>query len=102
MATKTAIEKGEERSIKRQEPGALKEWGGGVMGMFTDLTRFLSDVRAEMKKVVAPSAKEVRVTTSVVIVATFLFALFFFIVDGIFNALIYGPQGILGKLGGLR
>jgi preprotein translocase SecE subunit len=100
MATKTAIEKSEERSIKRQEPGALKEWRGGVMTMFTDLTRFLSDVRAEMKKVVSPSAKEVRVTTGVVIIATFLFALYFFIVDGIFNALIYGPHGILSKLGG--
>jgi preprotein translocase subunit SecE len=99
MATKTAIEKGEERSVKRQEPGALKEFGGGAMGMFTDLTRFLSDVRAEMKKVVAPSAKEVRVTTSVVIVAVFLFGLYFFLVDGFFKVAVYG---LLGKLGGLQ
>jgi preprotein translocase subunit SecE len=99
MATKTAVEKGEERSVKRQEPGALKEFGGGAMGMFTDLTRFLSDVRAEMKKVVAPSAKEVRVTTSVVIVAVFLFGLYFFLVDGFFKVAVYG---LLGKLGGLQ
>jgi preprotein translocase subunit SecE len=99
MATKTAIEKGEERSLKRQEPGALQEWGGGVMGMFTDLTRILSDVRAEMKKVVAPSAKEVRVTTSVVIVAVFLFGLYFFLVDAFFKTAVYG---LLEKLGGLQ
>jgi preprotein translocase SecE subunit len=100
MATKVALEKSEQRSAKPKEPGAMTEFGGGAMNMFTDLTRFLSDVRSEMKKVVSPSAKEVRVTTGVVIIATFLFALYFFIVDGIFNALIYGPHGILSKLGG--
>ena len=31
MATNTAIKKGEERSAKRQEPGALVEFGGGAM-----------------------------------------------------------------------
>jgi preprotein translocase subunit SecE len=100
MATKTEIEKGAERSAKRQEPGALKEMGGNALGVFSDFTGFLRDVRAEMKKVVTPTAKEVRVTTSVVIVATFLFGLFFFIVDSIFNTVILGPHGILTKLGG--
>jgi preprotein translocase subunit SecE len=97
MATKTAIEKGEERSAKRQEPGALKEMGGNALGMFNDFTGFLRDVRAEMKKVVWPAWKEVRVTTGVVIVATFLFGLFFFIVDYIFRV---GVYGLLGRLGG--
>ena len=32
MATKTALEKGDERSAKRQEPGALTEFGGDAMG----------------------------------------------------------------------
>jgi len=113
MATKTAIERGEERSAKRQEPGALAEFGGGAMNMgqnfagflhdtWNDLTGFLRDVRAEMKKVVTPGWKEVRATTTVVIVATFLFGLFFFIVDTIFNTAILGPHGILSKLGGLQ
>jgi preprotein translocase subunit SecE len=102
MATKTAIEKGEERSAKRQEPGALAEFGGGAMGKWNELTGFLRDVRAEMRKVVTPSWKEVKVTTAVVIVATFLFGLFFFIVDNIFNAAITGPHGLLSKLGGLQ
>ena len=102
MATKTAIEKGEQRSAKKQEPGALQEFGGNAMGTFGKFTGFLRDVRAEMRKVVAPTWKEVRVTTGVVIIATFLFGFFFFLVDSIFNAAILGPHGILSKLGGLQ
>jgi preprotein translocase SecE subunit len=52
-----------------------------------------------MRKVVAPSRKEVQVTTSVVIVAVFLFGLFFFVVDWIFNI---GVHQFLTKLGGLQ
>jgi len=99
MATKTAIEKGDERSAKRQQPGALAEFGGGAMGKWTEFTSFLRDVRAEMRKVVWPQWKEVRVTTGVVIVTTFLFALYFFIVDGIFKVAVYG---LLGKMGGMQ
>ena len=99
MATKTAMEKGDERSAKRQAPGALAEFGGGALSKWTEFTSFLRDVRAEMRKVVTPSPKEVRVTTGVVIVAVFLFGLFFFIVDGIFRVAVYG---LLGKLGGLQ
>ena len=73
MATKTAIERGEERSAKRQEPGALAEFGGSAMGKWNEFTGFLSDVRAEMRKVVSPSWKEVKTTTGVVIIAVFLF-----------------------------
>ena len=81
MATKSAIERGEERSAKRQEPNALQEFGGGVLGKWNEFTRFLSDVRAEMRKVVAPSRKEVQGTTTVVIITVFLFGLFFWVVD---------------------
>ena len=96
MATKMAIQKSDDRS------GALQEFGGNAMGGINKFTGFLRDVRAEMRKVVTPTAKEVRVTTGVVIVATFLFGLFFFIVDSIFDAAILGPHGILSKLGGLQ
>ena len=99
MATKTAMEKGEERSAKRQQPGAFAEFGGGALGRWTEFTSFLRDVRAEMRKVVTPSPKEVRVTTGVVIVAVFLFGLFFFIVDSFFRIAVYG---LLGRLGGLQ
>ena len=69
------------------------------MSTWTNFTRFLSDVRAEMRKVVVPSRKEVKVTTSVVIVAVFIFGMFFFVVDWIFNI---GIHELLVKLGGLQ
>jgi preprotein translocase subunit SecE len=47
------------------------------------LTEFLKDVRAEMRKVVAPSLQEVISNTSVVLVAVFLFAAYFFLVDSV-------------------
>ena len=42
---------------------------------------FYNDVRTEMKKVTAPSLKEVQSTTVVVIVTVFLFAAYFWAVD---------------------
>ena len=42
---------------------------------------FYNDVRTEMKKVTAPSWKEVRATTTVVIITVFLFGFYFWIVD---------------------
>jgi preprotein translocase subunit SecE len=67
------------------------------MGAWNKLTRFLSDVRAEMRKVVAPTRKEVQATTSVVIITVFIFGFFFFVVDLIYNRAL---QLILTKLGG--
>jgi preprotein translocase subunit SecE len=42
---------------------------------------FYNDVRAEMRKVTAPSWKEVRATTTVVVITVFIFAVYFWIVD---------------------
>ena len=42
---------------------------------------FYNDVRTEMKKGTAPSFKDVRATTIVVIITVFLFGLYFWIVD---------------------
>ena len=47
------------------------------------LVEFLKDVRAEMRKVIAPSKQEVISTTTVVIVTVFLFAAYFFLVDSV-------------------
>jgi preprotein translocase subunit SecE len=99
MASKAAIEKGEQRSGKLQEPGALQNFSGGAMGVWNNLTRFLSDVRAEMRKVVAPTRKEVQATTSVVIITVFLFGFFFFVVDFIFNK---GLHEIITRMGGAQ
>ena len=42
---------------------------------------FYSDVRTEMRKVTAPSWKEVRATTTVVVITVAIFALYFFVID---------------------
>ena len=97
MATKTAIERGDEKSAKRQAPGALQEFGGNAMGHWTNFTSFLSDVRAEMRKVVSPSWIEVRTTTFVVLVTVVLFGVFFWVVDLLFRV---GIDKLLIKLGG--
>ena len=44
---------------------------------------FYRDVRTEMKKVTAPSFKEVRATTAVVIITVFLFGVYFWAIDNI-------------------
>ncbi|HET7102947.1 MAG TPA: preprotein translocase subunit SecE [Terracidiphilus sp.] len=96
MGSKTAIEKGEQRSAKLQEPTAMQNFSGGAMGMWNNLVSFLSDVRAEMRKVVAPGRKEVQSTTSVVIVTVFIFGFFFFVVDFFCNKVMHE---VLTKLG---
>jgi preprotein translocase subunit SecE len=49
---------------------------------------FYNDVRTEMKKVTAPSFKEVQATTVVVIVTVFLFAAYFWAVDFILGNMV--------------
>ena len=54
--------------------GRLKSWPERVK-------TFYNDVRSEMKKVTAPSFKDVQATTAVVIITVFLFGVYFWIVD---------------------
>jgi preprotein translocase subunit SecE len=42
---------------------------------------FYNDVRTEMRKVTAPSWKEVRATTAVVVVTVFIFGVYFWVID---------------------
>ena len=44
---------------------------------------FYNDVRTEMRKVTAPSWKEVRATTTVVVITVFIFGLYFFVIDNV-------------------
>ena len=53
-------------------------WPKQVMG-------FLSDVRAETKRVTWPTAKQIRVTTVVVILTVFFFGTYFGILDWIYT-----------------
>jgi len=54
--------------------GRVRSWPQRARG-------FLTDVRMEMKKVSAPSMKEVRATTTVVLIAVFIFAAYFYLID---------------------
>ncbi len=101
MASKTATANGEERpaQIKRQEPSAVANLSGNVVGVWEKFTGFLSDVRAETRKVVTPSRKEVQATTSVVLITVFVFGVFFMVTDFVFNRVI---SQILHKLGGAQ
>ena len=101
MASKASVMNEEERSapLKRQGPNALSNLSENATGAWQNMTRFLSDVRAEMRKVVTPSRKEVQATTSVVLVAVFIFAAFFFIVDFVFNRAVHE---ILVRMGGAQ
>jgi preprotein translocase subunit SecE len=96
--TKPAIVKSEERPApKRQDPGAAGNFMSKVTDSWENLTHFLSDVRAETRKVVTPSRKEVEATTTVVLVTVFVFGLFFYVVDKIFG---YGLDRLLKGLSG--
>ena len=100
MGTKaTIIVNGEERPapVKRTGSASKLKLFGSVGDQWREFTRFLSDVRAEMRKVVTPSRKEVEATTTVVLIAVFLFGVFFFVVDAIFD---FGLHKMLGRLGG--
>jgi preprotein translocase subunit SecE len=52
----------------------LKSWPQRSLG-------FLTDVRMEMKKVSTPSPKEVRATTTVVLIAVLIFGVYFYLID---------------------
>jgi preprotein translocase SecE subunit len=97
MATKVALVNGEDRPIKRQGKNPVSKIVDNVVGQWTEFAQFLNDVRAEMRKVVTPSWKEVKSTTTVVIIAVFIFGLFFFVVDSIFSS---AMDKLFHKLGG--
>ncbi len=70
---------------------------GSVTGSVERFRGFLGDVRAEMRKVVTPSRKEVQATTVVVLAVVFFFAAYFYVVDSVFA---YGLKQLMDKLVG--
>jgi preprotein translocase subunit SecE len=90
-----------EKGKKMAKAVALTGEGGGnrLAATWTRTVDFLKDVRGEMRKVVTPSRKEVRATTTVVIVAVFAFAAYFYVVDAVIG---YGIQHLLHSLGGAQ
>ena len=97
MATKLAMAGGGDGPIKRQGKNPVSKTVDNVVGQWTEFVQFLSDVRSEMRKVVTPSWKEVKSTTTVVIIAVFIFGLYFFVVDSICSRVM---EALYKKLGG--
>jgi preprotein translocase subunit SecE len=105
MATKAALVNGNDQPspkkpalIKRPGPNATPNLMVRAVDQWNEFSRFLTDVRGEMRKVVTPSWKEVKATTTVVLIAVFLFGVYFFVVDWIFA---FGLDRLLKRLGGL-
>jgi preprotein translocase subunit SecE len=97
MATKLAMAGDGDGPIKRQGKSPASKIVDNVIGQWKEFSTFLGDVRSEMRKVVTPSWKEVKSTTTVVIIAVFIFGLFFFVVDFVFG---HTMDALYHKLGG--
>jgi len=54
-----------------------------VMSWPERIRSFYNDVRTEMRKVTAPTWKEVRATTTVVVITVIIFGVYFWIIDNI-------------------
>ena len=96
MASKVELMNGGEASSRKRQGMKLFD---NAVATWNEFTRFLSDVRAETRKVVTPSRKEVQATTTVVIVAVFIFGFYFFVVDNLCRV---GIDNMLHRLGGIQ
>jgi preprotein translocase subunit SecE len=98
MASKGALVNDDSKVLTKR-PSAGSNALERVTDSWKEFTHFLSDVRGEMRKIVTPSRKEVEATTTVVIIAVFVFGLFFFVVDAVFQ---FGLDRLLKQLDGMQ
>jgi len=87
---------GEEGKGARRERGV----SGPRVGPLGRLSQFLRDVRAEMKRVSWPSAREVKNTTIITLVAVIFFAVYLFLVDRVWAFLLLQLNHLLTWLTG--
>lgn len=88
--------------------GAGGEGGGGRRergitarpGFFTRMGQFSRDVRSEMKRVSWPSAKDVKNTTLITLIAVVFFAVYLYAVDHVWAFLLTQLAHLLNKLTG--
>ena len=104
MSTKEITVNGKDESsqkrpalVKRQSSNGMGNPMNKVIDTWREFTQFLSNVRGEMRMVVTPSRKYVQATTTVVLIAVFIFGLFFFVADWIFGL---GLGSLLSRLSG--
>jgi preprotein translocase subunit SecE len=72
----------------------------GQAGFFGRITQFLRDVRAELRRVSWPSAKDVKNTTIITLVAVVFFALYLFAVDRVWAFLLTQLSRLLSTITG--
>ena len=58
---------------------------------------YVQELQMEMRRVTWPSWKQVRATTTVVIISVFAFSAYFFVVDNVVNAAIQKLFNTFGK-----
>ncbi|MEP6570294.1 MAG: preprotein translocase subunit SecE [Acidobacteriota bacterium] len=82
--------------------GVRRERGlsGPRVGPLSRLGQFLRDVRAEMKRVSWPSAKEVKNTTIITLIAVIFFAIYLFLVDRVWAFLLDQLRHLIGWMTG--
>jgi len=87
---------GVEGKSARRERGL----SGPRVGPLGRMAQFLRDVRAEMTRVSWPSAKEVKNTTIITLVAVIFFAVYLFMVDRIWSFLLIQLNHLLNWMTG--
>jgi preprotein translocase subunit SecE len=78
----------------RRERGLSSPRSGPV----ARLSQFIRDVRAELKRVSWPTAKEVKNTTIITLIAVVFFAVYLFSVDQVLSRMITGLTWLANKL----
>jgi preprotein translocase subunit SecE len=71
----------ETKKMANSTAAAGDNFGDRIMSWPQRVKAFYNDVRTEMRKVTTPSRKEVQATTTVVLVAIFIFGLYFWVID---------------------
>ena len=74
---------------------------GAQPGLFDRIGQFLRDVRAEMRRVSWPSAKDVKNTTIITLVAVVFFAIYLFAVDRLWTFLLTQLNHLLNWITGV-
>ena len=71
----------ETKKMSNSLAAAGGNFGDQVKALPERIRTFYNDVRNEMRKVTAPSFKEVRATTTVVVITVAIFAFYFWVID---------------------
>jgi preprotein translocase subunit SecE len=85
---------------ERQEGRGARGLSGSRTSPFGRLAQFWRDVKAEMKRVSWPSAKEVKNTTIITLIAVIFFAVYLFVVDRIWTFLLTQLNQLLNWMTG--